>query len=187
MQVNQRQGERGPHRNRAGIHALDAASMHRRWPSHHGSENCTTHGQTHLPHTGSLSRVGLLSTPLSRPEGKRKRRKEEGSTRGRRRKEEEKKIKGREKRTADPREPGEKREKKKKKKRKKRATVVRQRGRKERKEERRDGHVSPVGFQKISTNRVLTRDNKKLHFILKFRLLLIILGSHYTKILSFNN
>jgi len=81
---------------------------------------------------------------------------------------------------------GEKR-KKKKKKRKKRATVVRQRGRKERKEERRDGHVSPVGFQKISTNRVLTRDNKKLHFILKFRLLLIILGSHYTKILSFNN
>jgi len=127
------------------MHSLDAASMHRRWPSHHGSENCTTHDRTHLPHTGFLSRIGLLSTRLSRPEGKRKRRKEEGSARGRRRKEEEKKIKGREERTADPREPREKREKRKM---KKRTTIVRPRGRKERKEERRYGHVSCVGGSK---------------------------------------
>jgi hypothetical protein len=39
----------------------------------------------------------------------------------------------------------------------------------------------------LLANRVLTRENGRLHFILKPRLLLITLGPHYIKIISFDN
>jgi hypothetical protein len=63
---NQGKGKGESHRIKAGIHCAAATATPRRWPSHQGSENRTTHGQKPTSTlTGSLS----LSLSLSLSHG----------------------------------------------------------------------------------------------------------------------